>query len=504
MKTKIWLKRGLFGFVALVTLLGLVIAIENVRGKRAWMAYTAEVTAKGGSLDWLTFMPPGVPDAENMAAVPWLAPYVDYVTDPVTKRVRLRDSNACERVVAPYSWIGQVRQESTSWREGAVSDLARWVRHAEAIKASLPPEIAQMVSVASNAPPAEVLLGMLAQRREALERLREAARRPGCNFKLRYGEGLDCLLDQFRAMKQFGIALSFAAVVEQAAGRNDDAMADILATFRWADAAGSEPLLISLLVRFAIAELGVQAIWDGLAAHRWSEGQLAILDAALAKRNLIAASRRSLSGERAFAIAALSNRPLSPGLGEPGVGTSEWAALRYMPSGWIYQNEISIARTLEERVLAHIKTTEDGGWIDLKAAGGAAAVRPGNGKFRLYSALADMLVPAVSNALRTVAAAQATSQMARIAIALERYRLANGSYPAQLVDLVPKYLPMLPVDPVNGAPFLYRVLEDKRFVLYSVGNNLKDDGGEIALDKNGRLARHEARGDWVWRYPAGK
>jgi hypothetical protein len=41
---------------------------------------------------------------------------------------------------------------------------------------------------------------------------------------------------------------------------------------------------------------------------------------------------------------------------------------------------------------------------------------------------------------------------ARIACALERYRLANGKYPAALADLIPRFLDKIPADVITGKP----------------------------------------------------
>jgi hypothetical protein len=66
------------------------------------------------------------------------------------------------------------------------------------------------------------------------------------------------------------------------------------------------------------------------------------------------------------------------------------------------------------------------------------------------------------------------------AIAIERYRRAHaGAFPARLDDLVPDHLPAIPVDPFSGTALLYKVVPDG-FVVYSVGTNRADDGGQGA------------------------
>lgn len=79
------------------------------------------------------------------------------------------------------------------------------------------------------------------------------------------------------------------------------------------------------------------------------------------------------------------------------------------------------------------------------------------------------------------------------AIAIMRYRAANrGSLPATLDALVPAYLPKRPIDPFSGQPVKFKPLDDG-FVVYSVGMNEKDDGGNTNIQEKARVAN--ARSD---------
>ncbi len=65
---------------------------------------------------------------------------------------------------------------------------------------------------------------------------------------------------------------------------------------------------------------------------------------------------------------------------------------------------------------------------------------------------------------------------ARTALAIQRYRLAAGRLPDALTDLVPTYLDAVPTDPFDGKDLRYEKL-GIGFVVYSVGQDLRDDGG---------------------------
>jgi hypothetical protein len=95
---------------------------------------------------------------------------------------------------------------------------------------------------------------------------------------------------------------------------------------------------------------------------------------------------------------------------------------------------------------------------------------------------------------------QASVDLARTAMTLERCRLARGAYPESLDALAPQFIAKVPHDVIGGQPLNYRREADGQFVLYSVGWNEKDDGGVAGIDKDG--AADTPSGDWIWRCAA--
>src|SRR5262249_8508018 len=76
------------------------------------------------------------------------------------------------------------------------------------------------------------------------------------------------------------------------------------------------------------------------------------------------------------------------------------------------------------------------------------------------------------------ASALARLQVARTALAIERWRLSHDKrLPDSLSELVPEYLPSVPLDSFDGQPLRYKKLEHGYFV-YSIGSDFKDDGGK--------------------------
>ncbi|MFO1512633.1 MAG: hypothetical protein U1F83_06930 [Verrucomicrobiota bacterium] len=91
-------------------------------------------------------------------------------------------------------------------------------------------------------------------------------------------------------------------------------------------------------------------------------------------------------------------------------------------------------------------------------------------------------------------------EMVITVIALKRHALRHGQPPRHLVDLVPEFLPALPIDLMDGQPLRYRLNPDGMIVLYSVGDNLQDDGGDgIAESAHDSSDASPWNGrDWVW------
>jgi hypothetical protein len=97
--------------------------------------------------------------------------------------------------------------------------------------------------------------------------------------------------------------------------------------------------------------------------------------------------------------------------------------------------------------------------------------------------------------------AETGRRMTVIAIALKRYQLKHGQFPETLEDLTPEFLPAELLDPMSGKPFHYHREGAGDFLLYSVGNDGVDDGGD-ATNATGGKSLYWAHGkDWVWPQP---
>ena len=79
-----------------------------------------------------------------------------------------------------------------------------------------------------------------------------------------------------------------------------------------------------------------------------------------------------------------------------------------------------------------------------------------------------------------------------LALTLKIYKEKYGDYPESLNKLTPEILTSLPLDPFTGKNYIYRK-KDQGFIVYSLGDNLEDDGG-----KSHRGMKWKGDFDIVW------
>ena len=91
-----------------------------------------------------------------------------------------------------------------------------------------------------------------------------------------------------------------------------------------------------------------------------------------------------------------------------------------------------------------------------------------------------LLLPGLRYSLEDDDRAHAALVLANCFAAIERYRLATGQPPATLADLVPAFLPEVPVDPLTDAPLGYRIANG-RWTLWSGPDPEEDAVDELVI-----------------------
>lgn len=490
-----WFVRVGFAIATVITLIFLVIAVEGYRARRAWKACKLRFEQKGETLEWVSLMAGPVPDKQNFLATPALASCFGFGKGSEAKKPETNTNNVCQRLTAQFEPLHRKFPGQGDWRNGTLRPLADWA-------SELPRE------------DLEKLQALFDQNRDFLAEVRTAARRPFAQIKLSPEPvlGAEGLLSEqlvaFRTLKNLGQVFSVSARLNLLGGNAESACSDIESILAFGDAAGSQPLLIGFLVKVSLIDLGAQPLWSGLAERRWSEPQLARLESRLGQVNLVADYRRCMRGERSLALAMLgaeANIGVSATTSRTNDGSrartqTTAAVFRRWPRALIYRNQISVAEGfhafLGERV------DPSGPSLRISPAAERDPALASFNKTSPYNFLFPRLFHAMGKTIYKAAAGQTTVTLARVACALERHRLAKGRYPETLAELAPNFISRLPVDPVNGGPLKYRLLDPDRYLLYSVGPDGVDDGGKPI--SKAQAKEDVPQGDWVWQSPEPK
>jgi hypothetical protein len=456
----------LFVVACLVTLVALFYAEEDWRGKHAWDTYQREREAKGDSFEWSSIVPPPVPDNENFAAIPFFAGLFPKPTHS-TELYRIGFPTGCTN-----KW--------GNWRLGRMEDLSGWP------------------GCFSNTD----LRVALSKYEPILQQITDASRRPYCRFPIRYEDSFAALLPHLNSMRQLARVYRLRALAELSAGETDAALQDVQTSLRLVDKLKDEPVPISFLVRVGMLDLITQPIWEGLVAHRWTDGQLAALQMQLEEIDQLESSRKALQGGRIFACHTIlwlcdhrSGLPkwvdYSPKPDVYSEAITGWPG-QAAPSGWFYQNQRNLDRFYAETLLPTVDR-------ERHRINPSAVERIDQSIKTLpitpYNVLFRWLSVAITGITKKAALSQTYVDETVVACALERYRLAHGSFPETLDPLVPQFINKLPHDVIDGEPLHYRHAAADQYLLYSVGWNEKDDGGQIAMDG---VNQNFDDGDWVW------
>lgn len=487
------LRYGVFGVICFITLLALALAFENWRGHRAWQKFRTESEAKGERFDVASFIPSPVPDEQNFALTPLLAPLLDYAPG---RTVRWHDPAGSERAKA----IGEVCTKprgnrrvpkvSGQWEQGAFTDLREWQTFFAATNTSSSAETS----------PAQALLAVLKEYDADLEELRLASERPHSVFPVHYDENFYALLPHLAVLKGIGQLVRLRAVARMQAGQTNEALADVQFALRLSQSLKLEPLLISQLVRIAILNSVLQPLWEGLAQQRWTEAQLAEVQAALAAVKLLDDFGRTIRAERAFGNVLLEKLSQGDRQALAEFGPDAPFQLRFAPAGFIRQNQVTLNRLYQDRILPLVDAGQHRVFTErIDAADDVPELR----KFHPYNIFAKLLYPAVAKTALKFAHGQTMLDLAVVACALERHRLAHGQHPETLAALAPRFLAALPLDVITGQPLHYERGADGGFTLYSVGPDARDDGGQ-PIHRKKSLQDPTETGDWVWHHPAGR
>ena len=233
----------------------------------------------------------------------------------------------------------------------------------------------------------------------------------------------------------------------------------------------NEPVLHSQRARAAYNERAFRALEQALNRTRFTDGQLQRLSESFASAECPQAMAKALEAEQAFVV--LTGDAWLRDTVERNGGTLLTLLLKHQQWVGLMDRDKTLYVQLSSRLVDAARhpspaALETGLALNKEIWG---AFIP-NAVFRLF------FLGKQIDALETQAADVARMRIARTSLAVERWRAAKGSLPSSLADLVPDYLPSPLEDPFDGKPVRYRQTA-KGYVVYSVGEDQQDDGGNV-------------------------
>lgn len=501
------LRRILITLAVLATLVAVFYAEEDWRGKRAWENYKRAAEARGERFDLASVVPAAVPDDQNFFCAPIVAEALNSFPKQDPNILALHATAATNRMDFNVYRGDSVNwpEHGGYWQKGQMTDLKEWQTYFRTYNASAEGRTNGFPAALQPQTPAADILLALSIFNPAVEELRQASERPYAQIPLDYENGFAAagqLLPWLANTKKCAQFLQLRILAELQNNQGGLALDDVKLLLRVNDSLREQPFLISHLVRIAIMAITLQPIYEGLAQHRWTDAQIKELEQVLAKQDYLADFEFAMKGEKVLAIQTFEKQRITREIQQiydsSGTNKIVTISLRRMPAAYFYQNELSFAR-MHDRFISPLVDLTNRMVVPAALTRAQAAVQAQFKHYSPYTVQAKMVFPAIAASIKKFTTIQAQVDLARVACALERYRLAHGEYPETLDVLAPQFIAKLPHDLINGQPLHYRREADGRFVLYSVGWNETDDGGQVALRKGGVIDRE--KGDWVWQYP---
>jgi hypothetical protein len=355
---------------------------------------------------------------------------------------------------------------------------------------------------------------------QAFDKLEEASLRPCCVFAIPWG---DYNVNRWGGLNRLQAAvgvLAGRAELECSRGNPDDALHWLAVGVRVARHAGAEPTLVPQLVRWSLLAVLERQAHPAVAALRSPGPGSQELQKALASLDLgadFAAAVRAnpilaQEGLRGLVRAGYSHPPayvdsmwpwefrqrhawtwILGNFGDRLRGQDRW----WWPvADWVYLSPLGQPWRRYDALCSLRCTEQVASLVNLPYAQAQPA---GEALVRQQTAHALSAPTALHEARSSIsftklAYTQANLALWRVALSLQDYKFAHGQYPASLADLQKTLDWTIPLDPFSGQALLYRT-EGAEFVVYSVGPDLRDDGGKPPAGGDWRL---DEPGDIVW------
>jgi len=478
----------------------LIPVIRHYQLRFAVANYIAELKAKGEPMDLAQVIPPPVPPEQNG---------VPFITNALAnlKSESLVGSNPPPAMQAISPGKAMVGWQQSDIRSSDGTN--RW----------------------------EDLGRELADAKSELDSFQNLTNYPILDFNLDYQKGFDLQLPNLASLKRSAQWLSAAALYDLHQENPKNACADVRAMLAIVKGVTDERIAISQLVRIAIAAIGANATWEILQDTNVSDDDLAQLQQDWQSLDFTKSLEQALKFERVenleeFAQTQKSSEkfnklwgyfyapdapsrdqtfPLMFPQQKRSLSLRKWDEIRWRWF-WSYQDELRGLQAFQVVIDATHMAESNKAFQSVESFANAnlPQLKQGQGSWDDLRNLFSQSAFGLNASRRKAVRIETARNVVVTAIAIKRYELRHHQLPATLDDLTPDLLQTVPIDCTDGEPLRYRPNADGTFLLYSVGTDGKDDGGDPSLQKNINYTgsnfywQNDRALDWVWPQPATK
>ncbi len=310
---------------------------------------------------------------------------------------------------------------------------------------------------------------------------------------------MDQLLSELPDYRSLSFTLNYRAQRYCTQGRADKALADALTLIQLGRRVTQADEMVEQFLGIAACSMGTQTMLDVLSDIQVSESLLGRTYETLADSYDWDQSWMDFTMERAIVDDMIQRSFTDDGHdnGRPLVGAMFF--LGDSPANWL-KGLLLLDYPDRKQVVEHI----DSFFQDLNRWQTTTPWDRQNEPYRLSNTeisttYTSMTKPALERTGEQAWVLKIDYQAILTVLAIKRYQVRHDQVPRALEALVTDGLMKeLPRDFYAPGPLTYVRTSDTEFILYSWGQNLKDDGGTPSTDQNGDPKRYGPNGDWIF------
>ena len=376
----------------------------------------------------------------------------------------------------------------------------------------------------------------------ALDKLHQVLDYPALRFQSGNFDLSKDVFPKFVPTKTAVRVLAAAAILELHDGEPGMAGTNIVTSLALVHKNEADGLEIAHLIRLSMLSITIVPTWELLEATNVTDAQLAAIQSAWEQLNILRDAENAFVVERAWGLAQMKKArgshkgfkdlfdpPISIGsygVGGSGSGGSVISDLldeaqhetrlaigeALWRSSWTYFDELHVLEFNQVVVetLRMMQTNQSQFyWADAgtmwprMASLGLTNTSGAISKFLELPDFREIVDLGFDAFLRKTLQMETAKRVVITAIALKRFQLAHGKWPKTLNELAPDIIPTVPIDPFDGKPLKYHLNADGKYLLYSVGKDGVDNGGNPTNSSpNDTSFVWQVGRDWVWPQPA--